>query len=190
MQQFKSWGRMKTWFKFAVVAILAGPLVAPLVAKAAEPPKSGTPAVLKALFDCRAITTDAERLACYDAAVGQVNKAEKTGEVIIVDRQEARAARRQAFGLDLSALSILDRSEEKTEVDRVIGEVVSARRGGDGRWTVVLADGAVWKQVDDQSLSKDPKKGSKVEIRKASIGSYFMNVDGQRAMRARRADTQ
>ncbi|WP_419254551.1 hypothetical protein ACN2C6_03720 [Caulobacter sp. ErkDOM-YI] len=177
---------MKLWIKLVAVAALA----VPLVATAADAPKSATPAVLKALFDCRAITTDVERLACYDAAVGQVNKAEKTGEVIIVDRQEARAARRQAFGLDLSALAILDRSEEKTEVDRVIGEVASARRGGDGRWTVVLADGAVWKQVDDQSLTKDPKKGSKVEIRKASVGSYFMNVDGQRAMRARRADTQ
>ena len=186
MPLFKSWDRMKLWIKLVAVATLA----VPLVATAAAAPKSATPAVLKALFDCRAITTDAERLACYDAAVGQVNKAEKTGEVIIVDRQEARAARRQAFGLDLSALAILDRSEEKTEVDRVIGEVASARRGGDGRWTVVLADGAVWKQVDDQSLSKDPKKGSKVEIRKASIGSYFMNVDGQRAMRARRADAQ
>lgn len=177
---------MKLWIKLVAVAALA----VPLVATAADAPKSATPAVLKALFDCRAITTDAERLACYDAAVGQVNKAEKTGEVIIVDRQEARAARRQAFGLELSALAILDRSEEKTEVDRVMGEVASARRSGDGRWTVVLADGAVWKQVDDQSLTKDPKKGSKVEIRKASVGSYFMNVDGQRAMRARRADTQ
>ncbi len=186
MQQFKSWGRMKTWFKLVGVAAL----FVPLVATAADAPRSATPAVLKALFDCRAITTGAERLACYDAAVGQVNKAEKTGEVIIVDRQEARAARRQAFGLDLSALAILDRSEEKTEVDRVIGEVVSARQSPDGRWTVVLADGAVWKQVDDQSISKDPKKGSRAEIRKASMGSYFMNLDGQRAVRARRADTQ
>lgn len=177
---------MKIWIKVIAAATLA----VPLVATAAETPKMATPAVLKALFDCRAVAADADRLACYDAAVGQVNKAEKTGEVIIVDRQEARAARRQAFGLDLSALAILDRSEEKTEVDRVIGEVASARQSADGRWTVVLADGAVWKQVDDQQISKDPKKGSKAEIRKASMGSYFMNLDGQRAVRARRADTQ
>ena len=175
---------MKTWCKLVVVAATAFPLAA----MAAEVPGSATPAVLKALFDCRAITADAGRLACYDAAVGQVSKAESTGEVIIVDRQEARAARRQAFGLDLSALSILDRSEEKTEVDRVIGEVASARQSPDGRWTVVLVDGAVWKQADDLTLSKDPKKGSRAEIRKASMGSYFMNLDGQRAVRARRAD--
>ncbi|ALL14145.1 hypothetical protein [Caulobacter henricii] len=177
---------MKTWSKLAVLVLLA----VPMPAVAADASKAATPAVLKALFDCRSIVADTERLACYDAAVGQVNKAEKTGEVIIVDRQQARAARRQAFGLELSALSILDRSEEKTEVDRVIGEVVSARQGADGRWTIVLADGAVWKQVDDSILSKNPKKGSKAEIRKASMGSYFMNIDGQRAVRARRADTQ
>ena len=74
---------MKLWIKLVAVSTLA----VPLVATAADAPKSATPAVLKALFDCRAITTDAERLACYDAAVGQVNKAEKTGEVIIVDEQ-------------------------------------------------------------------------------------------------------
>lgn len=175
---------MKIWL--SLVAVLA----LPLAAQAAEPPKAATPAVLKSLFDCRAIAADAQRLACYDAAVGQVNAAEKSGEVIIVDRQQARAARRQAFGLDLSALSILDRSEEKTEVDRVIGEVASARQGSDGRWTVVLTDGAVWKQADDATLGKGPRKGSKVEIRKAAMGSYFMNIDGQRAVRARRADTQ
>lgn len=169
---------------------LAFALGAASLAHAADAPKAATPAVLKSLFDCRAIVADAERLACYDAAVGKVNAAEKTGEVIIVDRQEARAARRQAFGLDLSALSILDRSEEKTEIDRVLGEVASVRQGGDGRWTVVLTDGAVWKQVDDAALGKPPRKGSKVEVRKASMGSYFMNIDGQRAVRARRADTQ
>lgn len=177
---------MNIWIKLVAAATLA----APFAAQAADAPKPSTPAVLKSLFDCRALAVDAQRLACYDAAVGLVNAAEKTGEVIIVDRQEARAARRQAFGLDLSALSILDRSEEKTEVDRVISEVTSARQGPDGRWTVVLADGAVWKQVDDQSISKDPRKGSKAEIRKASMGSYFMNLDGQRAVRARRADAQ
>ncbi|WP_233243338.1 MULTISPECIES: hypothetical protein [unclassified Caulobacter] len=165
-------------------------LALPVSALAATPPEAAKPAVLKALFDCRAIVADAERLACYDAAVGKVNAAEKTGEVIIVDRQEARAARRQAFGLDLSALAILDRSEEKSEVDRVVGEAASVRLGGDGRWTVVLTDGAVWKQVDDNALGKPPRKGSRIEVRKASMGSYFMNIDGQRAIRARRADTQ
>jgi hypothetical protein len=177
---------MKNRMKLLIVAMLA----VPLAVSAADKPKAAPPATIKALFDCRAIVADADRLACYDKAVGAVNTAEKAGEVIIVDRQEARAARRQAFGLDLSALSILDRSEEKTEVDRVIGEAVSARQGPDGRWTVVLADGAVWKQTDDQPMSKNPKKGSKVEVRKASMGSYFMNIDGQRAVRARRADTQ
>jgi hypothetical protein len=177
---------MKIWVKLLAVSVLA----VPVVASAADGPKSATPATIKALFDCRSVAADTERLACYDKAVGAVNTAEKTGEVIIVDRNEARAARRQAFGLDLSALSILDRSEEKTEVDRVVGEIVSARHGADGRWIVVLANGAVWRQSDDQSLSKDPRQGSKVEIRKAAMGSYFMNIDGQRAVRARRADTQ
>jgi hypothetical protein len=35
-------------------------------------------------------------------------------------------------------------------------------------------------------MAKGPKAGSKAEIRKASLGSYFVNIDGQRALRMRR----
>jgi len=177
---------MKPWFTFIAVALAS----LASSAQAAGPVKTDRPAVLKSILDCRARTADAERLACYDAAVAAMNRAETAGDVIIIDRQQAQAARRQAFGLDLSALTIFDRGEERSETERVVGEVASAHQGRDGRWTVVLADGAVWRQIDDQSVSKGPRKGSNAEIRRAAMGSYFMKLDGQRAIRARRADTQ
>lgn len=156
------------------------------VAQAAAPVVRDVAPALKALIDCRGIADNDKRLACYDAAVDKISAAEKKGDVIIVDRQQAQAARREAFGLDLSALSIFDRGEKSEEVDRVLGEVTRVAKAPDGRWVLTLADGAVWRQADDRELSSPPKPGSKIEIRKAAAGSYLMNIDGQRAIRARR----
>lgn len=162
----------------AVLAVGAAQAAAPVVRNVAP--------ALKALLDCRGVADNDKRLACYDAAVDSITAAEKKGDVIIVDRQQAQAARRQAFGLDLSALSIFDRGEKSEDVDRIAGEVIKAVRGADGRWLLTLADGATWRQSDDRDLPSPPKPGSKVEIRKAAAGSYLMNVDGQIAIRARR----
>lgn len=162
----------------AVLAVGAAQAAAPVVRDVAP--------ALKALLDCRKIAESDKRLACYDAAVDSITAAEKKGDVIIVDRQQAQAARRQAFGLDLSALSVFDRGDKPEEVDRIAGQVTKAVRGADGRWILTLADGATWRQADDRDLSSPPKAGSKVEIRKAAAGSYLMNIDGQTAIRARR----
>jgi hypothetical protein len=44
----------------------------------------------------------------------------------------------------------------------------------------------VWRQTDDTELLKSPHAGSTGEIRKGVLGSFFMKIDGQSAMRAHR----
>ena len=61
-----------------------------------------------------------------------------------------------------------------------------AYQQGDGKWSLELEDGAVWVQTESATLGRRPKDGSTVEIRKAAMGSYFINIDGQRAIRAKR----
>ena len=154
-------------------------------ALAAEPKAEARTAVFQNLIDCKGKTAAAERLACYDAAVSSLDVAEKKGDIVLVDREQARAARKQAFGFALPSMAMFDRGEKPEELDRVATTVVRAYQGGDRRWTVELAGGAVWAQNDDEALARAPKAGSKAEVRKAAMG-YFMNLDGQRAVRARR----
>lgn len=163
----------------AAIALAATP------AFAAEPAE---PAVIAALKACRAITADAERLACYDKAAQSVTKAQETGEVIIIDKQAARAARRQAFGLELPTLSILDKGADKAESDKLQSVVKSARVDGEQRLVVTLEDGAVWRQIDDTMLGKPPKAGDTIEVRKAAMGSYMMKIGSQPAIRVRRIE--
>lgn len=154
-------------------------------ASAAEPRAAARTATFQNLIDCKGMTEAAERLACYDAAVSSLDVAEKQGDIVVVDREQARAARRQAFGFTLPSMAMFDRGEKPEDLDRVTTAVVRAYQGGDRRWTVELEGGAVWAQNDSEILARPPKAGSKAEIRKAAMG-YFMNLDGQRAVRARR----
>jgi hypothetical protein len=142
--------------------------------------------VLRTLMDCRQIAAADARLACFDKASADLDRAEASGDVVVVDRQQARAARRQAFGLNLSALSIFDRGVPKEEIDTLADEVRAARQNADGKWVVSLKSGAVWRQIDDAMLYPEPHAGSSVRIHRASLGSYMMNVDRQPAIKVHR----
>jgi len=163
----------------AVVALGAG-------AVSAQPKAEGRAAIVQKLVDCRKVTDDAARLACYDQTTAALDQAEAKGDVVIVDREQARKVRKQAFGFTIPSISIFAKGEEKEDVDSFDGVVAAARQEGGGHWVVKLEDGAVWRQVGMEELFKSPKPGMKVKIRKASLGSYLMTVDNQGAFKAHR----
>ena len=146
------------------------------------------PGAVKRLLECHAITADSARLACYDAAASELSNLLTKGEIVAVDREQVRTVRRQAFGFTLPSLGLLDRSDKPEEIEQITAVVAEARRRADGTWVLTLEDGAVWAQIDREDLSKYPRKGSKAEIRKAAMGSFFINLDGQRAIRAKRVE--
>jgi ABC-type amino acid transport substrate-binding protein len=156
---------------------------APALAAPAAAPRLAPP--VQAVLDCRAIADNTARLACYDGATSKLGEAEKQGEVVVIDRAQANAAHREMFGFSMPSLDFVNRALKADEVDRVEGVVRSARADSNGRWTVALEDGAVWRQIDGQ-LMTDPKPGSKVAIRKGSLGSFLMNVDGHTAVKVHR----
>jgi hypothetical protein len=153
---------------------------------AASPKNSPRPAAIQNLLDCRKIAEAADRLACFDKASAAMEQAETSGDLVSLDRAQRRAARRQAFGLPLPSLSFLDRGERPEEADRIIAKVASAEQNPYGRWTIKLDDGAVWRQIDDNTVDRPPHPGSTAEIRRASLGSFTMKLDGQFPIRVHR----
>lgn len=165
----------------AVLALGCAAHAAPASAKAPN-----RAAVLQGLLDCRGKTDSAERLACYDAAAARMDQAEAKGDIVVVDREQARAVRKQAFGFTLPSLSLFDRGEKPEQINHISGVVSSARMDARGMWSIRLEDGAVWSQIDGNPPNRDPKPGMKVEIKAAMVGSFMMSVDGQGAFRAHR----
>ena len=152
-------------------------------AKKAEPSRS---ALVQALSDCRKLTDDSFRLACYDKAAASFDQAEQQGQLVVVDREQVKAVRRQAFGFTLPAFDVFGHNAHEEKIDKVSETVESARLNGEGHWVMSMGDGATWVQIDSEHVENPPIKGSVVKIRSASLGSYFCNIDGQYAVRCER----
>lgn len=151
-------------------------------------PRAGA---LQAVVDCRKITGATERLACFDAAAAKLDAAEQSGAVVVVDRAQVDEAQRAAFGFNFRMPSFLtsgggkDGDAKAEAIDTLESTVDSARQGSDGKWTIRLPDGAIWIQTDNEVI-RAPRAGSKVSIRKGAMSGYFLSVDGQKSMRAKR----
>ena len=172
-----------------LAALSAAALLHPAAAGAAAPkPDRARAAVLDALSACRKDADDATRLACYDKAAGALDEAETKGQVVVLDRAQVRTVKREAFGLSLPSINLFARRGAPDEVvDRVSYTIDHATQGGSGKWVFATIDGAVWEQTDaDESLARDPHKGSTLAVRHGALSSYFCNVDGQRALRCQR----
>jgi len=167
----------------AVLVLLAAAI--PPAAQAKDKAATDRAPAFQAVLNCRAIADGVQRLACYDAAAGKMGEAETHGELVVIDRDQASAAHREAFGLPMPSLSFITKALTPDEVNRIEGVVDAARADINGRWTFTLEGGQVWRQISGD-LYKAPKHGSKVVIRGGSLNSFLMNVDGQPSIKVHR----
>lgn len=159
-------------------------IVAAAPVRAADKDVDGPPpAVFQAVLDCKAQTEPAARLACYDKAVGALDAARSANDLVVTDRATVREAKRGLFGLSLPSLKLFGdgKDEEVTEIE---GPIASVRAAADGMPVFTLADGARWKQTDGRNTFA--KAGSTIRIRKAALGSFMANIDGQAGVRVSR----
>lgn len=158
------------------------------VPAAAQPAPAARAGALKALADCRAVTDSTARLACYDAAAAQLDEAERTGEVVVLDREQVRTAKRDAFGFSIPSFPrLFDRDERQAseEVNTLASEVASASKDAFGRWSVSLKNGQQWRQTDSKTIFR-VRTGDAVEVRRGLVGSFFIRIGGQPGVRAER----
>jgi hypothetical protein len=145
------------------------------------------PRALQRLVDCRALPAAEERLACLEREVEAIDAAEASKELVILDRPQIRKTQRSLFGLALPDLGIFgDDQDKEGEQAKLETTIVSATQNAQSKWVLRLADGARWVQTDGRQLSRDPKAGDPIVIKRAFLGSYLANIRGQTAIRVKR----
>ena len=167
-----------------IVALSASQLIA-APAPAASPDRAKE---LQQLIDCRKLADNTARLACYDQAAATLDQAEAKGDIVVVNREQARKVRRQAFGFTMPSITLFERGEKPEEVAQADDKITSVRKLLSGKWEFHLASGAVWVQIDLTELPLDPKPGQPVKIHKAAMGSYAMTVGNQRSIKVHRQE--
>ena len=176
-----------TRLSFATACLLLSGLAclqaSPLYAK--EKRESAPPSAYQRLLQCRGTADPETRLACYDNNVSALQQAKERKELVIVDREEVREAKKGLFGLSLPNLKLFgdDKDEDVAELESTIA---SARQYTPGRWRLVLEDGAIWDQIDDAVLSGTPTEGNKITIKRAAFGSFKARIKNQPGIRVRR----
>lgn len=170
--------------KFVVAATVCGLLASgPLLAR--KPAQTGTPAQVKSLLACRAIADSAQRLACFDRETAGMDKALASKDLVVVDREEANAARRSLFGFSMPTFGGLFGGDED-QVKELDSSITKVGRNPEGGWTLTLADGSVWTQSDDSMIVLAPRNGDKVLVRRRALGSYTLSVRGQPGVKVKR----
>jgi hypothetical protein len=188
---------MRPIFTAPLAALLA--LAAAGVAAAQPAPQPQSPEAIAKVYACAAIADPAQRLACYDAAVGAMKTAESQGEFAAVDAAGVRQIEREAFGFSLPSLPRLalpslrrgnGTGTAAAPVERTAELSMTIARVGrfDGRQSFVMDNGQVWVLLDSQG-NRLARPGAAVTVKRASLGSYLMSVEaGGAALRVRRAE--
>ena len=164
---------------------------------AAQEQSTATPDALDRVYACRSITDEVQRLSCYDAAVGNLQAAQNSGNLVAVDRQHAQEVDREAFGFQLPSLSRLFGSNSGTasanpsapqfeRIDNIQMTIASVTLRRNMPATFRMTNGQTWVQIDDE-VARNVREGGSVTIVRASMGSYLMRVEaGGPAIRVRR----
>ncbi len=161
--------------------------VALMLATTAAAQRPGTQVsgpVLQGLSACKAVTEAAARLACYDNAAQALEQAVAEKNVVVLDREDLKKTRKTLFGFSLPQLPFFgsnDDSQRETEINTTIK---SARSLGYGKWRIQLEDGAVWRTTETSNNVREPRAGLPIRIKRGGLGSYIVNVAGQRGIRA------
>jgi hypothetical protein len=171
-------------FLFVVSAFLVQPA-------AAQPAQTtATPEALSAVYQCASVTGDAERLACFDSAVGRLRQAEQQGQVVAVDRQQVAELERDSFGFSLPSLSRfipqLGGGERSEPIENLEMTVERIAMNSAGRARFVMSNGQTWTQTEPQR-TRNVREGDTVTVRRAAMGSFMLSgTRGGAAHRVRR----
>lgn len=175
-------------------------LMAFALLSAATPALAQTPdALAKAMIECAVIPRDADRLACYDAAVAQSStearaiataRAEASARIAAeeaaiaaaaakartdADALAAAEASKQAFGNE----GVKSRGKERFasapgEVQEIETTLTDTFTNREGFSVFLLENGQLWREVD-VATRINTRAGDKVRIERAALGGYKLH---------------
>lgn len=163
----------------ATIAFLAAGLI-PLAAGAAPVQTPAATDPMNGLYACTTKLADSDRLACFDVEVKHLQQSQHAGDIAVVDKTRVEAIRKEAFGFTLPSLPklLLPKFDQAKEAG-LTANVISLKSADPPVFQ--LDNGQTWIITDTASLPYQLKAGATVEISRASLGSFLLQVKGSGA---------
>jgi len=180
--------RVRSTFRSAAYTIASAGLLSIGVASLSAQDNATEPDedYLEALRSCQSLNDDMARLECFDTAVGNIVTATEAGDVQVVDREDVRETRRSLFGFVLPDIDLFGSDEDEEDDGRFTTTIQSARYFGRGSVRFTTAEGAVWEISRVPRRMRVIREGNEVTFREASLGYFFIRVEGQTGVKGRR----
>jgi hypothetical protein len=142
-----------------IVVLLSIALAGPAVAK------QSMSDLLQGLAQCRSVTGQAEKLACFERETDALIGKSERREVVVATPDEVK----------LRSAPI---------PDEIASTIVSAQTTAEGFWRIELAEGGTWRTTEGTSNSRMPRPGLPIQVKRGPVGGYMLSVDKQRSIRA------
>lgn len=138
---------------------------------------------------CRDIADAAARLACFDQRVAALEEAKRRKDVVVMDRESVRTAKRGLFGFSLPKIKLFGDgdADASTDVKQIDSVVTGTSNMAGGLVRLALKDGTVW-QTTEARLGFTPKSGDEVTITAGTLGSYIAKIKGGRSSKVKRVN--
>lgn len=168
---------------------LVGLLLLSVSASAQDKDDIASSPLVDKLATCTAITDDVERLACFDREVGAFVGAANEGDVKVVEKEEITKARRKLFGYSVPDAGIFKAdSKEEEEANRSLTSTITkVRQVSSKEWHIWIEEGdARWRMKNNSIRFRAPQVGDTVEFKPATMGTYWIRVNGRKGVRGDR----
>lgn len=172
--------------------MLGTPALLLALSTAAIAPAGGTQKqgdAVDAVVACRDIADTAARLACFDQHVKALAEAKQRKDIVVMDREGVRAAKRGLFGFSLPKIKLFGDGDgdSDTDIKQIDSVVTTARAGAGGMTTFALKDGTLW-QTTEARMGFNPRSGDELTITAGSLGSYMAKIKGGRSSKVKRVN--
>jgi hypothetical protein len=160
--------------------------------------RAGAQGVPGSLHDCMSITSDKQRLACFDREMakldstetkhgapasddGKTNTQTSTGNPTSGAKATAPSAAsltpERTFGLSGDQILQLEARQGGTppaKLKSLTAQIASVSHNAEGRWVFTLDNGQVWRQTETRSFEASP--GAAVRISSGAMGSFWIET--------------
>ena len=131
------------------------------------------------IYACAAITSNTDRLACFDQRVAALKTKEAKKEIVALDAQSAKDIKKEAFGFSLPSLPKLGLPSlgdgDEAGPDTLTFRVKSVQKRG-RNYVFTMENGQKWQQVSGR-FNYIPKGDLEATIKSGAMGSYRLSLD-------------